>query len=107
MLGQYLRWLSRYRSWPISNIQKHSIHEVLAALEGFPDLEYFQETEFALTSEKVNLKDSLRKAAVEAENELKGLCLSCVKHVTSTEKDGNCHGELECHRLAKTQQETG
>ena len=106
MSGKYLRWLSRRRLWPTSNIQQHTILSVLDAFESFPDLEYYEKVE-GLPTLKKNAKSILSKVAVDVANELKGLCLSCVKHVTSEEEDGNCHAELQCDRLAKTQQETG
>lgn len=87
-----MKCLSRRGIWPTSNIQAYSIHDISYAFESFPNLEYYM-------PHKLNLKDLLSRAIGDVDNEVKGLSLSCVKHVTSTEKDGNCHAELECDRL--------
>ena len=91
-----MKCLSRRGMWPTSNIQTYSVHDVSYAFESFPNLEYYM-------PHKLNLKDQLSKAVGDVNNEVKGLCLSCVKHVASTEKDGNCHAELECNRLVTKQ----
>ena len=87
-----MKCLSRRGFWPTSNIQTYAISEVSYALESFPNIEYYM-------PHKINVKDIISKAVGDVDQQIKGLCLSCVKHVTSTEKDGNCHGELKCNRL--------
>ena len=53
-------------------------------------------------SQEINLNRLLDKTVGDVESKATGLCLSCVKHGRYTEKDANCHGELECRFLAKT-----
>lgn len=49
----------------------------------------------SLTPLEENLEKLLCEAADKVNSKLTGLCLSCVKHGTSAEKDGNCHACLE------------
>ena len=122
-MGKYLKCLSRRGLWPISNIDTYSISRVLKELASFPDLEDLEDQEYQEYQEyhpagrrmmagtghsmrqEENLKTQLNEAVDSVDSELRGLCLSCVKYGTSTEKDGNCHAELECDFLAKTEHE--
>ena len=113
-LGHYIKCLHDRGFWPISKIQICSISEVLFAIDSFSKLDDISAeprtmggTGCSMALLGVNWKMVLKETVDDVNHKVTGLCLSCVNHGRYTKKDGNCHGELECRFLAKTEHETG
>ena len=100
MAGHYLKCLSRYGFWPISNIQTYSISRISFVVEGRGRHEDF-------SSGQEYMEKVLRTAVHDVDKKVTGLFLSCVRNGMYTEKDGECHSDLNCCCLSKDSTQQG
>ena len=107
LLGKYIKCLYDRGLWPISKIQICSIYNALDLFGSLAKLDcsaverQMMGGTGCLTCQEVDFKDLLEETLGYLDRKATGLCLSCVKHGRCTEREGNCHAELECQFLAK------
>ena len=94
MVGQYIKCLSRYGLWPVSNIRFSSISKISSLLEDpGPGKDASAGQEY--------MNSVLRAAVSDVDSKVTGLFLFCVRDVIHTEINGEYHADWGCCCLSK------
>ena len=99
--GHYVEELLRLELWPISNIAtKKTIAMVLKQIEQFEDYAYIGGKSCSCGGGSFNAKKLLQELSNKHSNQLRGLCLHCVKKGKITRIEGSCMESslLKCKR---------